>query len=217
MLDIFNSKQKKIIIVVAIVIAFGVMYCIYFNAEKNQTDFEENILVENSKTTQEINQTEEELIVIHITGSVKAPGIVKLKEGSRIEDAIQAAGGLTEDADISKVNLAYILEDGTKLKIPSSVDIEGLENEDILSKDSGESILEDNEENKTNKTSSTININRATQIDLESLPGIGPSLASKIISYRDQNGKFLKQEDIKNVSGIGDSKYEKIKDYIYVK
>ena len=213
MLDNFNSKQKRIIILVTIVIALGVMYYIYINAGKRQTDFDENVLVENSKITQETNKNEEELIVIHITGSVKTPGIVKLKEGSRIEDAIQAAGGLTEDADISKVNLAYILEDGTKLKIPSSVDIEGLENEDVLSKNSGEGILENDEENKT---TSTININRATQADLESLPGIGPSLASKIISYREQNGKFAKQEDIKNVSGIGDSKYQKIKDYIYV-
>ncbi len=214
MLNKFNSRQKKIIIVLALIIALGVMYYIYFNTEKRQIDYEENILVKDSKTTQEINKNEEELIVIHITGSVRTPGIVKLKEGSRIEDAIQAAGGLTENADISKVNLAYILEDGTKLKIPSLQDVEGLESEDILSKDSVEGILEDDEENKT---SSTININKAKLEDLEGLPGIGPSLASKIISYREQNGKFERQEDIKKVNGIGDSKYNKIKDYIYVK
>ena len=215
MLDNFNSKQKKIIIAVAILIAIGVVYYIYNSVEKKQMNFEENILVEkNNKTSEERKEEDEELIVIHITGSVITPGIVRLKQGSRIEDAIQAAGGLTEDADISKINLAYILEDGTKLRIPSNLDIDGIENENFLTKDSGENMLEVNEENKT---SSTININKATQADFETLPGIGPSLASKIISYRDKNGKFEKLEDIKNVNGIGDSKYENIKDYIYVK
>ena len=88
---------------------------IYFINNKNQTnniELDENILVSNQNTKQ-MSQDTEEIVIVHITGSVKNPGIVKLKEGSRIEDAIEAAGGLTENADISNVNLAYVLDDGT--------------------------------------------------------------------------------------------------------
>ena len=141
---------------------------------------------------------------------MKTPGIVKLDEGSRIEDAINKAGGLTEDADISKVNLAYVLEDGTKIKIPSSLDVGDLQ-DDILSNGSGEEIIEEDE--KTTQSS----LNKAIEQDLQKLPEIGPSLAYRIISYRNENGKFSTVEDIKNVNGIGDSKYENIRDFICVK
>ena len=141
------------------------------------------------------------------------PGIVKLEEGARIEDAINKAGGLTEDADISKVNLAYVLEDGVKIKIPSDSDIGDL-GENIISNGSGENILEDFENSSDNNI---LNINKATEQEFQDLPGIGPSLASKIIEYRNKNGKFLSVEDIKNVNGIGESKYENIKEKLCVK
>ena len=136
--------------------------------------------------------------------------------GSRIEDAIESAGGLTENADITKVNLAYVVEDGTKIKIPSASE-EDIGDEDIIDSKSGDNIIIEENAVPSNNSPQTININKATEKEFETLPGIGPSLASKIIEYRNQNGKFESIEDIKNVNGIGDNKYEKIKDLITVK
>lgn len=215
MLDNLTKKQKIIVITIAGIVAIGIIYFIYNkNQVKEDINIENEILV-NSVITNE-NNTNDEIVIIHITGSVKNPGIVKLKEESRIEDAIEAAGGLTENADITKVNLAYIVEDGTKIKIPSASE-EDIGDEDIIDSKSGDNIIIEENTVSSNNSTQTININKATEKEFETLPGIGPSLASKIIEYRNQNGKFGSIDDIKNVNGIGDSKYEKIKDLITVK
>lgn len=215
MLDNLTKKQKIIVIAIAGIVAIGIMYFIYNkNQVKEDINIENEILVNNVITNE--NNTNDDIVVIHITGSVKNPGIVKLKEGSRIEDAIEAAGGLTENADITKVNLAYVVEDGTKIKIPSASE-EDIGDEDIIDSKSGDNIIIEENTISSNNSTQTININKATEKEFETLPGIGPSLASKIIEYRNQNGKFGSIEDIKNVNGIGDSKYEKIKDLITVK
>lgn len=120
--------------------------------------------------------------------------------GSRISDAIEKAGGLTTLADVSKINLAYILEDGEKLYIPSINDEEDVEY--LLSEKSG---------------SSKININTAKLEELQNIPGVGPSIAQAIIDYREENGKFMNIEDIKSVTGVGESKYKKMEEYIKVK
>lgn len=206
-----TKNQKIIIFIIIIIISIGMLYFIYSkNQIKETTSIEDEILISNS-TEKEENEKKEQ-VIIHITGSVKNPGIVKLKEGSRIEDAIEAAGGLTENADITNVNLAYVLDDGIKIKIPSVTD-EDIEDE-VISENIGENIVEEN--NETSK-GNIVNINKATESELQELPGIGSSLASKIIEYRNQNGKFNNIEDIKNVNGIGESKYSSIKDLIKVK
>ena len=215
MLDNLTKKQKIIVIAIAGIVAIGIMYFIYNkNQVKEDINIENEILVNNVITNE--NNTNDDIVIIHITGSVKNPGIVKLKEGSRIEDAIEAAGGLTEIADITKVNLAYVVEDGTKIKIPSASE-EDIGDEDIIDSKSGDNIIIEENTLSSNNSTQTININKATEKEFETLPGIGPSLASKIIEYRNQNGKFESIEDIKNVNGIGDNKYEKIKDLITVK
>lgn len=215
MLDNLTKKQKIIVIAIAGIVAIGIMYFIYNkNQVKEDINIENEILVNNVITNE--NNTNDDIVIIHITGSVKNPGIVKLKEGSRIEDAIEAAGGLTENADITKVNLAYVVEDGTKIKIPSASE-EDIGDEDIIDSKSGDNIIIEENTISSNNSTQTININKATEKEFETLPGIGPSLASKIIEYRNQNGKFESIEDIKNVNGIGDNKYEKIKDLITVK
>ncbi len=206
-----TKNQRIIIFIIIIIISIGMLYFIYSkNQIKETTSIEDEILISNS-TEKEENEKKEQ-VIIHITGSVKNPGIVKLKEGSRIEDAIEAAGGLTENADITNVNLAYVLDDGIKIKIPSVTD-EDIEDE-VISENIGENIVEEN--NETSK-GNIVNINKATESELQELPGIGSSLASKIIEYRNQNGKFNNIEDIKNVNGIGESKYSSIKDLIKVK
>lgn len=216
MLDNLTKKQKIILFVIAGIVAIVIIFFIYNkNQIKDEIDLENEILVTNI-TSKEKNVENENTIIIHITGSVKKPGIVKLKEGSRIEDAIEEAGGLTENADITKVNLAYIVEDGTKIKIPSSSD-EEIGDEEIIDNRSGENIIVEENTISSNKNNQIVNINKATEKEFQSLPGIGPSLASKIVEYRSQKGKFESIEDIKNVTGIGSSKYENIKDLITVK
>ena len=216
MFENLNKKQKTIILIIAIIVAIGMIYFIYNkNQIRSDIDLESEILISNTSENKTNVELQEDLVIIHITGSVKNPGIVKLKDGSRIEDAIEAAGGLTENADITNVNLAYVLDDGVKIRIPSITD-EKNGDEQILEEESGENIIE--ETNMTlGASTKEVNINKATETELQSLPGIGASLASRIIEYRNQNGKFSKIEDIKNVNGIGDSKYENIKDFITVK
>ena len=194
----------------------------------NQGSNNENVSFENK-------ENDEEKIYIYITGQVNNPGVVILSEGSRIVDAIEVAGGITSKADISKVNLVYVLQDGMKVNIPSENDLKtnpdfeyitmssgDLKNDENLS-GSNTSNSDDSSELSSNSSSqenssknSIVNINTATQTELETLPGIGPSIALKIINYRKENGKFSKIEDIKNVSGIGDSKFESIKKFITV-
>lgn len=216
MFENLNKKQKTTILIIAIIVAIGMIYFIYNkNQIRSDINLESEILISNTSENKTNVEIQEDLVIIHITGSVKNPGIVKLKYGSRIEDAIEAAGGLTENADITNVNLAYVLDDGVKIRIPSITD-EKNGDEQILEEGSGENIIE--ETNMTlGASTKEVNINKATETELQSLPGIGASLASRIIEYRNQNGKFSKIEDIKNVNGIGDSKYDNIKDFITVK
>lgn len=215
--------------------------------EESVSEIEETIITENTNTeennleTTEVNTNQEneqiykntessEKIYVYITGEVNSPGVVLLDNGSRIVDAIEAAGGVTDKANITKVNLVYILQDGMKINIPNQNDLKNNEKFEYITMSSGDEKNDANINNSTSNTSSeesssnkesafkisVVNINTATQTELETLPGIGPSLALKIINYRKENGKFSSIEDIKNVSGIGDAKFENIKNYIKV-
>ena len=169
---------------------------------------EENKLIENAIIYEE--NLEEKEIVIHITGAVKEQGIVKVKEKSRILDVINQAGGITEEADLSKINLAYAVKDGQKIYVPNINDDIGLE---YITEEAGENVIED----VFNKGNEKVNINTAGQTELETLSGVGPSTALKIINYRKENGNFEKIEDLKNVPGIGDAKFESLKESICVR
>ncbi len=142
-------------------------------------------------------------IVVHITGAVPRPGVYALPQGARVQDAISAAGGFLADADKTGINLARLLEDGEKLDIPLA---------------EGSSLVVEPVSVPTESAASTelIDINNASQSELETLPGIGPTTAQKIIDYREENGPFQMTEDIMNVSGIGPGTYERIKDLITV-
>lgn len=122
-------------------------------------------------------------------------------------------GGVKEEACTEDINLAYKLEDGMKIHIPTKQEKEKIktESEDSITTSSG--VVKETE-SVTETKSEKININTATQTQLESLPGIGSSTALKIIAYRKENGKFKRIEDLKEVSGIGDAKFEKIKEQI---
>lgn len=205
-----NKGQKIFLTILGIIVV--IVLLIYYTTREDNTEYSEidNIYIENEIEEENIDGEEE--IVIHIIGAVNKEGIVKLKSGDRISDAIEKAGGATENADLSKINLAYIVEDGQKINIPNK-DEENT-NTEYITTDSGNAIVENEQ---SSEEIGKVNINTATQTELETLPGIGPSTALKIIQYREENGKFDSIEDIKNVSGIGDVKYENIKDYINVK
>jgi competence protein ComEA len=141
-------------------------------------------------------------IVVHITGAVPRPGVYALPQGARVQDGISAAGGFLAEADKSNINLAQLLDDGEKLDVPF---IEG-----------GSPVLATPLPQVVATTTELININTASAAELDSLPGIGPTTAQKIIDYRTQNGPFVSTEDIINVSGIGPGTYERIKDLITV-
>lgn len=228
-----NKNQKIIISIAASVIIASICYYVYAK-DKNFLDLQSQELEieQNQTNSTENNITEERSsgnnIIVHISGAVNKEGIVELKENSRIADAIEEAEGLKEEACIDEINLAYVLEDGMKIHIPTKEEINSkkeLESQEYITKSSGTNIEDDSKSNNNSSQSSNgttlvqnskININTATQTELETLPGIGPSTAVKIINYREQQGKFKSVEDIKNVSGIGDSKFNKIKDLIRV-
>lgn len=194
----FLKNNKFLIILILVLSACGYIF-LYIKEEKNQ-----NILIESEDI--QIEQVEEVIeeipkIYVDIAGAVINPGVYVLDEGSRVNDLLFLAGGVLEEASLDNVNLAYILTDGVKITIPTKKDVT-------------KNIIQTSLFN-TSK-SEIININQANIDELTTLSGIGESLAENIINYRKQNGNFKKKEDIKNVSGIGESKYSKIKDKITV-
>lgn len=211
-----NKTQKNIIIGAIIIVVAIIGYYVY-GRETNEDDVltSEEVLNVNEENNREGSTKEQGKIKVHITGAIQKEGIVELEENSRIADAVEAAGGLKEDADMSKINLAYILEDGMKIIIPSINDKDKQE-ENIQNTENVE-IVDTIPESSNKSGTSTVNINKATQTELETLPGIGPSTALKIINYREENGKFTSIEDLKKISGIGESKFENIKGLISVK
>ncbi len=220
-MDLSEMKEnKKLVIVIIVVLLLTGLFCYFrFREPENVDVFQPEDGIVNKESTNTVEEAEEEeMIIVHVSGEVKEPGIVKLKEGERIADAIEKAGGATDDADLSKLNLAYVLEDGVKVRIPKKN--EGENAGEYVSEESGEEVIQEGSveaEESTQTTSKVVNINKANQEELMTLPGIGESTAQKIIDYRKENGNFQTIEDIKNVSGIGDSKFNQIKSLIKVK
>ena len=166
-----------------------------------------------TETPETLDNEPPENVVVYVCGAVVNPGVYELSEGSRIDDALAAAGGFSEDADRTYVNLAARLSDGSKLQIPtiSETSDEALAKE-IESFDTGDNGYKSG----ALDGSGLININTASQTELATLPGIGEGIAGKIIKYRDENGSFKSIEDIMKVSGIKDKLFSKIKDQITV-
>lgn len=217
------SKKQKITLILIIITIFGIYHIYKTNEEKNNNlnelleinDITENNIVEKAEENEE--RKENNKITIHISGEVKNEGVYELEEESRIIDAINIAGGLTETADTSQINLAEKIEDGVKIYVPKKgEESPEINNQSEEAQKSNESIIQNKESKNKETKSKKININTATKEELDTLPGIGQATAQKIIEYRKENGKFSKIEEIKEVSGIGDSKFEKIKNLIEV-
>lgn len=144
-------------------------------------------------------------IFVDIDGAVNKPGVYKVSEGTRLFQVIELAGGLTDGASTQSLNRAEAVYDGQKITVYSS-DTEGYSQDDTDGGVPAEKGI----------TGGKVNINTADSVTLQTIPGIGPSKAARIIEYRESQGRFKKIDDIKNVTGIGDMTFENIKGYITV-
>ncbi len=142
-------------------------------------------------------------IYVDIGGEVEMPGVYEVKEGTRLFEVIERAGGLTENADIDGINRAEAVIDGQKIMINAKGEEASIESSDTQTK-------------SQNAAEGKVNINTATSAELQTIPGIGPSKAERIIEYRDTNGRFKSIDEIQNISGIGSKTFESIKEYISV-
>ena len=172
-------------------------------------------------------------IYVHVSGAVNAPGLCEVDEGSRLAQAIQAAGGFSDEADIDSVNLARIVSDGEQIYVLAK-NIEGAGQDSGGATEGGQAAVQSSQPDANPggiaggnagtgpgapaaaATSAKVNLNTATQADLETLPGIGPSTAAKIVADRAANGAFASVDDLTRVSGIGDKKLEALRDLVIV-
>ncbi|MDW8751076.1 helix-hairpin-helix domain-containing protein [Streptococcus suis] len=145
-------------------------------------------------------------LVIDVKGAVEKPGLYTLEAGARVNDAVEAAGGLTSQADPKSVNLAQKLSDEAVIYVASKG-----ENISVVASTTASSAMSQEEKN-----TSIVNLNTATEADLQTISGIGAKRAADIIAYREANGGFKSVDDLNNVSGIGDKTMESIRPYVTV-
>ena len=174
-----------------------------------QTSSSSSYMNEKSNKSNEISQTETEdqLVTVDVKGAVKKPGVYQLQSNSRVHDALEKAGGLTDEADLKSVNQAQKLSDEAVVYVAkvgeNAVDVTASA---PASATSG-----------TNQTKSAlVNLNTATEADFQTISGIGQKRAQDIIAYREANGRFKSVDELKNVSGIGAKTLEKLKEYVTV-
>lgn len=213
----FSKKEQIIVvlIVISVMIILGVNFLLqnFKNPKEENVGLvstididEKDILNEDNKEIL-IENDEPILIMVHISGQVYSPGIIELLSGDRVIDAVNLAGGLTKDADLDRINLAKKLVDEEKIYVPK------IGESDILAISDELNIVSSTQ---NPLQSDKININTCTKAELDTLPGVGEVTADKIIAYRSIS-PFKSIEELKNVSGIGDKKYEGMKDLITVK
>ncbi len=238
---IFLSKIHVVCIVVVLVLGSGILG---FFLKQVYHPLETPIVEDDTKIESKVaepseEQTEEEKIPdikVYVTGCVNKPGVVTIKKGQIIEDAIKNAGGATKQADIENINLAYPLNENTMLRIKAKGTSKatntaktGNQSETIkaaggIPLNSGVDIINDSlgadagekESTSDNSKSKLLDINKASQAELEELPNVGPSTAKAILEYREQNGGFKKLTDIMKITGIKQKTFDKIKNYICI-
>ena len=174
-----------------------------------QTSSSSSYMNEKSDKSNEISQTETEdqLVTVDVKGAVKKPGVYQLQSNSRVHDALEKAGGLTDEADLKSVNQAQKLSDEAVVYVAKV----------------GENAVDVTTSAPASATSGTgqtksalVNLNTATEADFQTISGIGQKRAQDIIAYREANGRFKSVDELKNVSGIGAKTLEKLKEYVTV-
>ena len=200
------QKHKKLLLGAALLM--GLIFYFYSQRDEKAQDKNENeqwAQIEETMPSPKDDKAEKEeplILKVDIKGAVQKPGVYEFKQGDRVTDVIGMAGGLSEAADSTQVNMAQLVEDEMVVYIP----IAGEETQAVQAVAGGM--------NGGGKEGGLIDINKATLEELQELPGIGPSKAAAIIAKRDELGSFKTIEDLKLVSGIGDKTYEKLKDLI---
>lgn len=221
----FGLGRKALFAVVLAWMLMGAAGC--SEKETLSLDSEDLVSIEGTGGMDEAQgeRVEESTLFVHICGEVMKPGVYELPKGSRVYEAVEEAGGFTEDAAADYVNLAYVLEDGWKIEIPSWEKVEkegegknaglssGISADEAGAKMTGESGAPGSD----GWEDGLVDINTATKQELITLPGIGESRAESIISYREKNGGFSRIEDIMEVEGIKEGMFKKMKDRICVR
>lgn len=214
------NKNKKVIFLIILLIMCPVGFIIkdrllskedlYILTEDNELSKDMSKvqdIVSEEKIENEDNVTEK-LITVYISGEVNKPGIVNLSSDDRLATAVEKVGGTTESADLNNVNMAIKVQDEMHYIIPKIGEV---------IKESDSEIVDYNINQAEVSKTSLININKATLEELDKLPGVGEATANKIVNHRNENGEFKSIEEIKNVNGIGDKKFEEMKNLICVK
>ena len=202
-------KDKIKAAALPVVIGLAVIFFWFYGAGGEEPELKDKPV----QPAEELSETAEQSlegvetgdIFVDIDGAVNKPGVYKVSEGTRLFQVIELAGGLTDDASTQSLNRAEAVYDGQKITVYSS-DTGGYSKDDTGGGVSAEKGI----------TGGKVNINTADSVTLQTIPGIGPSKAARIIEYRDSQGRFKKIDDIKNVTGIGDMTFENIKGYITV-
>lgn len=208
-------NKKKIIVFI-----FIILMCPIGLVIKDKLQSKENVYVLTEdekppeKTTEEKEIKKEEnitnkKITVYVSGAVSKPGIVTLNEGDRLATAVEKVGGTTKKADLDGVNMAIRVQDEMHYIIPKMGE--------VVKDNNSQAIKEGNINQDESSKASQININIATIEELDTLPGVGEATANKIVNHRSEKGDFKSVEEIKNVKGIGDKKFEDMKDLICVK
>ncbi|WP_411738660.1 helix-hairpin-helix domain-containing protein [Peribacillus sp. S4] len=206
-------KRKMTMITVAVAFVAGGIY--FFSQQgEDPADTEDifSITAKEAEMEQSVNESaaEPEIIKVDVKGAVKSPGIFTAQAGDRVIDLISAAGSFTEKADTDKVNFAQIIEDQMVIYVPEIGEEDKGDLENIQVGTSGDAITK-------GTSGGLVNLNTATQEDLQTLTGIGPSKANAILEYRETIGKFKEVDELKQVTGIGDKTFERLRDSISVK
>lgn len=139
-------------------------------------------------------------ITVYVTGAVQQPGVVTVAAGARTADAVNACGGLLPQADAERVNMAQPVKDGQQIRVPEKKAAGNATTGDAAGKEDG----------------GLVNLNTADEKALDALPGVGPATARKIIEYRESEGGFQSTEDLMKIKGIGQAKYDKLKDKVTI-
>jgi competence protein ComEA len=148
-------------------------------------------------------------VVVYVCGAVRSPGVIHLPSGARVADALELAGGATGKAELAAVNLAARVTDGQQIVVPARAAAGGGGSATVIAPGTEGSA-------SGGAATALVNINTATVVELETLPGVGPATAQKIIDYRTAQGGFKTIDDLKNVAGIGDARFAAMKDAITV-
>lgn len=206
----FMQKNKKTVGIISIVVIFICFTGAYMIKGKDTlgNSFDDTIFEEETSNNEEIKENievKEEKILVDIKGEIKKPGVYELDKGSIVEDLIKLAGGITDKGTLDTINRAQELKKNEAILIPNK---DELKEAKAFNNTSIKSNIDNSSENEL------ININTADSDELNKINGIGKSKAEAIIKYREENGGFKSIEEIKNVSGIGDATFEKIKSSI---